>query len=240
MADVGGSGALNLSQIINWDTAHLETAATDWSEAAAQWEKHFTAIPKGTLSPGGTAWEGVAADSAQDRTFTDLVKGRGLADSLYSASSIARNGANDLAWAKNRVLEATTEAEEARFTVGEDLSVHDSTLLGSLRSGLARQHAEMIATRAGELSGLDKDIAAKITAALAPLSEVNFNEPPEVDLAGSFQALAGFRPDLPERVNVICIEHAKGMPWEFECLVHYPDGTTDIYNTDEDESGIFP
>ena len=62
----------------------------------------------------------------------------------------------------------------------------------------------------------------------------------EVDLAGSFQALAGFRPDLPERVNVICIEHAKGMPWEFECLVHYPDGTTDIYNTDEDESGIFP
>jgi hypothetical protein len=226
--------------MINWDTAHLEAAATDWSAAAEQWENHVTVIHKGTLSPGGTAWEGTSADAAQDRTFADLVKVRGLADSLYSASSIARNGADDLTWAKSRVLEAIAEAEEARFTVGEDLSVTDSTLLGSLRSRLAGQHAATIAARAGELSGPDRDFADKITAALAPLNNIRFDEAPPADLATSFQAVAGFRPDLPEHINVICIEHAKGMPWEFECLVRYPDGTTDIYNTDEDESGIFP
>ncbi|GAB4939539.1 hypothetical protein MAHJHV50_50400 [Mycobacterium avium subsp. hominissuis] len=53
-------------------------------------------------------------------------------------------------------------------------------------------------------------------------------------------AVAGLPPDIPDRIHVVCIEHARGMPWEFECLVAYPDGTTDIYHTDEDESGIFP
>lgn len=71
------------------------------------------------------------------------------------------------------------------------------------------------------------------------MTDVHFDEA-QPEALQSLVSLAGFRPDLPERINVICIEHAKGMPWEFESLVAYPDGTTDIYNTDVDESGIFP
>lgn len=197
MPDVSGGAAPSRSQIEGWDTEHLETAARDWSSAAEQWEHHFTVIHKGTLSPGGTVWEGTGAEAAQDRTFADLVKVRGLSDSLYSASAVARGGAEELAWAKSQALNAITEAEEAQFSVGEDLSVTDRSMIPLLLRGAqeARQaEAEAFAVdiraQAQNLAALDETVAAKITSALAPLGEVAFGEtPPDSPGANDVQAV---------------------------------------------------
>ena len=39
-------------------------------------------------------WEGEGAEAAQQRTFADLIKVRGLSDHLYEAAKIARRGAD--------------------------------------------------------------------------------------------------------------------------------------------------
>ena len=90
------AGVPRLAQILGWDTKHLNHAATDWANTAERWEETFTTVHRGTLAPGGTAWQGDAADTAQDRSFDDLVTVRGLSESLREAAAVARRGADQL------------------------------------------------------------------------------------------------------------------------------------------------
>ena len=154
-------GALTRSDIEAWDTTHLETAATHWRSTAAHWESHFETIHNGMLRPGGTTWEGTAADAAAERSWADLVKVRGAGDALYAAAGHATTGAGDIAWAKRQVLDAIAEAEEAGFTVGQDFTVTDKSADGLLRSAAGRQQqaqafATEISTRVQALAALDK------------------------------------------------------------------------------------
>jgi len=170
----------SLSQITEWDTRHLEVAATSWSVTAQQWETHFSAINSGMLSPGGSKWEGSAAEAAQDRAWTDLTKVRGVAEAVRGASELARNGADDIAWARRQALAAIAEAEESGFVVAEDLSISDPVSTSLLhesesRREQAREFAAEIGSRARVLASLDDAVADSIAAALAPLREVSFN-----------------------------------------------------------------
>jgi hypothetical protein len=252
MPGVSGAGVLNLSQIVNWDTEHLEAAARDWSVAAEQWEDHFTSVHRATLAPGGTVWEGRAAEAAQERTFADLVKVRGLADVLQHAAAAARHEADQLDFAKRRVLDAVSEAEEAGFTVAEDLSVTSrqpsSDLLEQARRlALAKCHAAAITARAAELSALDKDAAAKITTSSAPLSEITFAESP-ITNAVSDPAPAnpvswvGTPPEdnpVPEFINfpnipqmsIKCIDirmfEIPGM--NYRCFIYHDNGSLEVF-----------
>ncbi len=179
MPAVTGTALPSLSQILGWDTEHLVRAATDWSSTAEHWEDSFDSVHRGMLAPGGTVWEGDAADAAQERAFGDLVKVRGLADTLNDAATIARRGADQLDYLKRQVIDATEEAREAGFTVAEDLSVTDTSKYSGLRIAAVRQFAATIATRAAALGTADKDIAAKITAATTELNGHGFTESPE-------------------------------------------------------------
>ena len=105
------------------------TAAQSWTSTATLWEDSFNSVHQGALRPGGTVWEGQAAEAAQGRAFTDLVKVRGLSDRLTEAAGIARRGADTLNYLKRDALDAVQQARAAGFTVGEDLSVSDNSLL---------------------------------------------------------------------------------------------------------------
>lgn len=174
---------LTRAQIEAWDITHLETAAVHWSTTAQAWEGHFDTIHQGTLRPGGTVWEGDAADTAAERSWGDLVKVRGAADGLHSASGFARNGAEDIAWAKRQVLTAIEEAEQAGFTVEQNLSVTDKNTSPLMRVPAGRQQqaqafAVEIGSRAKTLVTMDKAVAGKITAALAHVRALRFEEAP--------------------------------------------------------------
>lgn len=174
-------GALTRSDIEAWNTTHLEAAATHWRSTASHWEGHFETIHTGMLRPGGTTWEGTAADAAAERSWGDLVKVRGAGDALYTAAGHATTGAGDIAWAKRQVLDAIAEAEEAGFTVGQDFSVTDKSW-SLLRSTTARQQqaqafAGEISTRVQALVAIDRQVATQITGALAPLEGMKFTEP---------------------------------------------------------------
>lgn len=99
----GEAGVPTLSQIIGWDTEHLDVAATDWVVTADRWE------------------------AAQQRALSDLVVVRGLSDALREASAVARRGADQIGYLKRYAVQAISAASDAGFDVNEDLSVTDVT-----------------------------------------------------------------------------------------------------------------
>lgn len=184
MPGVGAAGVPGLSKIQSWDTEHLESAARSWEATATVWENSFAAVHQGSLRPGGTVWEGRAAEAAQERTFADLVKVRGISDSLTEAAGIARRGADQLDYRKRMALVAIEEARAAGFTVGEDLSVSDESRLWpaaafAARLAQAKRFAAEIHTRAAALSLADHEVAANIASAMAPLADARFDEAPQ-------------------------------------------------------------
>lgn len=231
---VGNS--LTRADIEAWDTIHLESAATHWRSAAQRWESHFETIHTGMLRPGGTAWEGTAADAAVERSWGDLVKVRGAGDALYAAAGRATNGAGDIAWAKRQVLDVITEAEQAGFTVGQDFSVTDKSAGGLLRSTVARQQEQQafateVSTRVQSLVALDKQVAEQITTVLAPLRELRFEETPD-----RLATPAGFRTPPPTGI-VWCRDHPGG---GYMCRELLPNGTIAIFHSPTDTSGHWP
>src|SRR5690349_14915349 len=86
-----------LSQIEGWSTDHLDTAAVHWTDTAETWEHSFTTVHREVPNPGGSVWEGAAADAALLRTGTDRTVVVGAADSLLSAARAARSGADEIA-----------------------------------------------------------------------------------------------------------------------------------------------
>ncbi|BCI84531.1 hypothetical protein MTY66_61560 (plasmid) [Mycolicibacterium sp. TY66] len=236
MANVHGADVLTRSQIEAWDVEHLDAAATYWSSTATQWEEHFTAIHEGTRRPGGTVWEGPAADAAADRTFGVLVTVRGAAEGLHNAASAARHGAADLAWVKDQALAAIAEAEQAQFVVAQDLSVTDPTMTVLMRGWQARQtqaqqFAAEISARTKTLAAIDKDIADKITAALTPVRELRFEE--SADAAAVPVSLRS----MPPTGIVWCRDHPTG---GYMCRELLPNGTISIFPSPTDISGHWP
>ncbi|WP_445167509.1 hypothetical protein ACTXG7_27545 [Mycolicibacterium sp. Dal123E01] len=158
----------------------MTDAATRWTANAIMWEDAFTHLSTHITDPGGTPWDGIAAEAAQARAYSDRLIVSGLADQLHDAASIARRGADQIAYIKERVLESVHTAEIAGFSVGEDLSV-DSRAAGAARQVAARQaqaqaYANEIRTRVGELIAADQEVAAGMTRATADIGDARFSD----------------------------------------------------------------
>jgi hypothetical protein len=108
----------------NWD--YLKTNATAWTNVAHTWESAFAEVRDSSVRPGGTEWNGDAADGFQHRTDTDLVKVRGPADQLRVGAGAAERGYDTQEAGKRLVLDAVDDAERDKFQVGEDYTVTDT------------------------------------------------------------------------------------------------------------------
>ena len=206
MPGLSGQAAPTLSQIFGWATEHLYRAASDWTGTAEHWESAFEGMHRGMLSPGGSAWEGSAADAAQERAFTDLVKVRGLADTLLEAATISRRGADQLDYLKRQAIEAVNDACAAGLTVREDLSVTDASKSSGLRIAVVRQHAATIASRATALSAADENIASKITTVAARLNDLGFTDLPADKTVQALDVPLAPPPDPSYPVNDVIAE----------------------------------
>ncbi|BBY64289.1 hypothetical protein MHEL_25320 [Mycolicibacterium helvum] len=178
---MSGSGPIpSLSQVRAWDTAHLSEAAAHWTDTATTWEYVFTYVPSLMASPGGTPWEGVAAEAAQGRAYSDRLKVPSAADQLHDAASLARRGADQIRYAKQRVLDAVRRGEQAGFTVGEYFSVTSRRTGTPAHVAASRAQAEALATdigaRLGELIAADCKTSAEIACATAGVGDVTFND----------------------------------------------------------------
>lgn len=162
-----------LTQIRNWDTAHLTDAAQSWTARAEDWERSFTNVENAARAPGGLPWLGAAADAAQARTFADRMRVLALADVLHATATVATTGAADLASARQRVLSAVTAAVAEGFEVDEDLSVHAAVHAGQDADAVlarGRYWAGQIGARAAELMETDRGVATSLTRSAGDLS----------------------------------------------------------------------
>lgn len=168
--------AATLSQIRAWSTAHLTDAAGYWNKTADQWESTFLKMRNQSQS---IAWKGAGGKALQQRTGADLAVVTGKADQLRKAAEVARDGASDISAAQRRVLHAVEDAENAGFTVGEDLSVSYTENGGTPAERAARQaQAEAMASeiwsRAKQLDGTEVKVASQLNAATTGLGNATF------------------------------------------------------------------
>jgi hypothetical protein len=133
--------------------------------------------------PGGTAWEGDAADAALLRAAGDVAKVNSVAQQLRNAAASARMGATDLYAAKQLALGAIDQVRAAGFDVSEDLSVTSCRTGGTafdqlLRQAHANAHSANIRAQVVALATLDQRVACAITTAAAEVGNVTFTEAP--------------------------------------------------------------
>lgn len=170
---IPGGPVPTLSQVRDWDTEHLVTAAGHWTKTATVWEDSFTHLAANISSPGGVPWEGEAAEAAQQRAHSDKMTVIGLADQLHSASTIATAGAREIDEARRSVVRLVDAAEEDGFTVGEDFSVSDPNYYDRLTAAARQARAEAIATKlhaaVGTLMSVDNKVARELTTATSGL-----------------------------------------------------------------------
>jgi hypothetical protein len=115
----------------------------------------------------------------RNRVTADKAHAADKADQLREATSVARRGASDISAAQRRVMYAVEDAQNAKFNVGEDLSVTDKLNVRNSAQRAARQaqaqtFAADIRQRAAQLVDLDQQVATNITAAAGNLGNIDF------------------------------------------------------------------
>ncbi|VBA54405.1 hypothetical protein LAUMK191_03094 [Mycobacterium attenuatum] len=163
-----------LSQLLAWPTDHLTKAADHWVATGNRWYEVFNQIWRDSLS---VDWKGIGAEAVHTRTYADQVKVGELVDQLHVAAKVARGAASDLYAVRSRVRFAVDDARDARFDIGEDLSVIDRSVGGSSAVRAARQaQAQALAAdirqRATQLVGLDQQIATRVTTIMAGVGNI--------------------------------------------------------------------
>jgi hypothetical protein len=180
-----GAAVPTRSQVLDWDTKDLDAAATRWRAAAVSGETAFESHRQNILSPGGTSWTGDAKDAALDRVTADLAVAGRHGEAQSAAAEIAAQGAQDIAGARSRVLEAIAEAEADDFQVGEDLSVTDTRAYDAEKAAsrvtAATEHAEYIRWRAEQLAATDALVGQQLQDKAAELEGIRFDGEPSGD-----------------------------------------------------------
>jgi hypothetical protein len=236
---MGVSRSPTLSQVRGWNTDHLDVAAAEWSDAAHVWESAFNAVYGVVENPGGTVWEGSAAEAALARAEADRAKVFEIADAVHGAAAIARSGSSELAAAKQRVLSIVSAAQAAGLEVSDDLSVSaDARLWAKPRIAEMQKIAAALHESATSLDAVDRSIAAKLAVARMELENFGFGALPASRgcCGGSFQPLGvgGPPPDTP---LLIWCDDTGHSAYRWACMIRHPNGQTDVFYSPADMSG---
>lgn len=167
------AGFPSLSQLLAWPTEHLTEAADYWEAIGGRSYGVANQVWQDALS---IDWQGDTADALRSATHTEMLTTSAVADQLHAAAKVVRSGASDLYTARARIGYAVDDARTAGFDVGEDLSVTDRSRAAPAGQRAARQAQAQtlvgdIRQRAAQLVGLDRQVAGKITAAVAGIRD---------------------------------------------------------------------
>ncbi|MGV0813722.1 hypothetical protein ABQF34_17305 [Mycolicibacterium boenickei] len=166
------------SEVNNWTGAinDLSAAAEVYGSAASRIENASDAHLRQLSAPGGTDWDGDAADTAQQAAYSDRGVAYAAADLIRKMQKIANVGAGNIRQARDIALDAITEAERDDFRVDDDLSVTDTRRYTAqqmsayeMRKAAAEAHHSYIAMRVRNLVSEDTKVGAELSAGAAEL-----------------------------------------------------------------------
>lgn len=174
---VVAQGLPTLTQIGNWQTAHLAGAARRWTAAAEHWESSFGVIVDGVGSPGGTRWDGDAQRAAQARADRDRAGVQVLADRLRTAARTAVHGGSAIETAKSEALTTVAAIRAMGFAVADDLTVSDPASTAQRR--IDTQLLQIaVRTGAAQLAAVDHEVAIELDRVTAGFDGLRFGEGP--------------------------------------------------------------
>ena len=157
-----------VSQAQAWQPDSLRRLADEWDEAARSLATHVDTVMR-EISRSHEFWTGVTADSARDNARGITAAGDGAARSLVIASVAARDGADQIAAARELVLTRVAEASNGGFDLADDGTVSirggPPQLLVALSGGDPVVARDMLTMRAGELSNQINDALDRLGAA---------------------------------------------------------------------------
>lgn len=195
LVETAGRPALpSRSAIEGWALAisDLSASAGDFRTAAHRLESTADAHVQQMSVPGGTAWEGDAADAAYESAYADRAVIYRAADHLREMARVANSAAQDLSSLRDRALDAISDAEMDNFKVTDQLAVVDTrryvdgeAKLLAARIVRAAEHQDYIATRAIALVSEDTKVGARLSsgaAALAGMPPLDWNPGPAAQL----------------------------------------------------------
>jgi hypothetical protein len=190
---------LTLSQLQAWDTDHLINAAAYWTNTADRWHDTFTQV---NSQAHAMEWEGRGGDALRTRTGGDLATVSAKADVLRNVAQVARTSASNISAAKRQALYAVEDAQNAEFTVEEDLSLTDryyytDPVERAARQAEADQLATVIYQRATALLNAEAQASAQLTSAAGALN-VPAAAHDEFDLDTQYVRPAGLTAPAPE------------------------------------------
>ena len=171
----------SVSQAQRWRPDSLREAADAWDGAAYGLQVQVDVIVRG-VQGSRDFWTGSAAESARDRAEAVAGAARRVARALVTAAVAARDGAEQMAQARDSVLAVLAEAGDGGFVVADDGTASPPAappaLLTTLTGGDAAAARETLAVRAADLTrqiqgaldrlgAADADAAGDIDEALA-------------------------------------------------------------------------
>lgn len=169
------------SEIDHWTEAidDLSAAAEAYGTAAHRIENAADAHLRQLSAPGGTDWEGDAADTAQEAAYADRGVAYTAADLMRKMQKLANVGAGNIRQARDTALDAIAEAERDDFRVADDLSVTDTRRYTAqqmsayeMRRATAEVHHSYVAMRARNLVSGDAKVGAELSAGAAELEGI--------------------------------------------------------------------
>ncbi|CAN3129461.1 alpha/beta hydrolase [Mycobacterium sp. smrl_JER01] len=179
---------------LRWRPEALLGTAAGWEETA----RGLTAHTDSTVDEADASreyWDGAAAEAARDRAHVIAAGAAEVARRLVTAAVAARDGAAQLAGARDDVLAQVEQAGRDGFVVADDGAVSvgadPSALLVLLAGGQDTLAADMLQLRAAALSD-------RIGAALRRLGHADADA--AADIAAALDAGAPLRPGPPATV----------------------------------------
>src|SRR5262245_23823922 len=115
-------GRPTLTQAQSWDPDSLRQAADAWDAAAADVHREFDVVVRG-VQETQDFWTGDAADAARERALSLSGSSTTLARALVAAAVAARDGAGQIATARDELLAAVASMRSQGFTVADDGAV---------------------------------------------------------------------------------------------------------------------
>jgi hypothetical protein len=170
-----------LSEVESASFDHLTDAAAYYRRAADAAERTFTALRDAARHPGGTEWVGQAQEANLAARERDLVIAFGAVRRWHDADAVCTLGFEQMTACKQSVLEAVAEVRAAGFKVADDYTVTDISTGGTpaqrqARRAQAQGHRDFIRHRVALMVAYDREIAAKMDAALEGLAGITFAE----------------------------------------------------------------
>jgi hypothetical protein len=156
--------SMTRSQVESWDPSALTTIGKNWKSMAGDVEGLFNRYKSAVADVNGGHWEGLAAEAALNRAESDRRSAVRVADHLERVGQIAEDGYHTVNTPLQRARDAIAGAEQAGFTVSENLTVSRTGTLTQEQLNAQAQWQRTITDAASDTETADSQVKGDLNA----------------------------------------------------------------------------